>query len=200
MRSKGIGSTRSPSATTMCRRVTTIRQSLSLNQVPDAVLTIRSSGSRAATTAGTTGASLRASRPPMSRSTARSSSCRSAMSPGYPRLSPRELPSADGDERLGEPAQDVAAGVGDHHEVLDARADLPGQVDARLDGHGVASPQRTISALRQARAFVDLEPHAVSQAMAEVVAVARRGDQLARDAVDAAAFGSRAHGVERREL
>ena len=82
-------------------------------------------------------------------------------------------------------------------EVLDPDADRAGHVDARLDGHDLAGGQRRVRALRQPRALVDLGADAVAEAVAEVLAVAGGGDDLARDGVDLAPAGAGAHRGQR---
>src|SRR5438270_9960114 len=75
-----------------------------------------------------------------------------------------------------------------------------GQVDARLDGDDVAGGERVLGQRRQPRPLVDLEPDAVPEAVAEVLAVARVGDQLARGRVDVLAARARANLAERALL
>ena len=76
----------------------------------------------------------------------------------------------------------------------------PGHVDARLDGHDLAGGERRVAALREPRALVDLDADAVAEAVAEVLAVAGGGDDVARDRVDLAAGGAGADRGERRLL
>src|SRR4051812_38697562 len=52
---------------------------------------------------------------------------------------------------------DLAALVGDDHEVLDPHADRAGHVDARLDGDDVPRLQRVLALLGEPRPLVHLE-------------------------------------------
>ena len=96
--------------------------------------------------------------------------------------------------------QDVPPVLGDDHEVLDAHATDAGQVDARLDGHDMARDEPRPAGPCKPRRLVDVEPDAVPEAMAEVVAVARGGDDVAGDRVDLATGRARLDGVQRGDL
>src|SRR4051794_33890746 len=113
-----------------------------------------------------------------------------------------EPPKGSGDdgERLGGPAEDLAGVLGDDDQVLDAHAAAAGDVDARLDRDHVPPRQVRVLAARQPRTLVDLEADAVTEAVAEVVLVSRRGDQVACDRVDLAPGWARPDGRERRLL
>ena len=63
--------------------------------------------------------------------------------------------------------------LGHDDEVLDPHADGARHVDPGLDGDDVAGGERVVALLRQARGLVDLEPDAVAEPVAEVLAVAR---------------------------
>ena len=76
----------------------------------------------------------------------------------------------------------------------------PGHVDPGLDRDDHAGGQRGLALLGQPRPLVDVEPDAVAQPVAEVLGVAGGVDDRARDGVDLAAGGPRAHGRERRLL
>ena len=92
---------------------------------------------------------------------------------------------------FGKPGEDVGLAVGHDHEVLDPDADVAGHVDARLDGHDVARRELALRRLGEPRRLVDLEPDAVAEPVAEVLAVAGRVDDLARDGVDVLARRAR---------
>src|SRR4051812_16385114 len=72
----------------------------------------------------------------------------------------------------GEIGQNLGAAGGEVHIVLDADAAPAGTIDARLDGHDCALPQRRFDGLCQPRRFVHLEAEAVAEAVAESIAVA----------------------------
>ena len=107
---------------------------------------------------------------------------------------------ADQGEALVEAAEVAVPVLADDDQVLDPDAELPGQVDARLDGDDVAGPQLVLGARRQPRALVHLQPDAVAEPVPEALAVARRLDQLARDGVGVAAGEARAERLERGRL
>src|SRR3954447_2756659 len=88
---------------------------------------------------------------------------------------------------------DLAAVVGDDDEVLDPHADRAGHIDPRLDRDDVARLQRVLPLLGEPRPLVDLEPDPVSEAVAEVLGVARVVDDRARDRVDLPAGRARPH-------
>src|SRR5204863_8207576 len=98
---------------------------------------------------------------------------------------------AHGDELFGKVAQDLAALVAAHDEVLDPGAERARHVDARLDRHRVPGDERALLALGEARRLVYLEPHAVAKPVAEALAVAGAADPLARHRVHALAVRSR---------
>src|SRR3954469_2043648 len=87
-------------------------------------------------------------------------------------------PSAGRDQLLRVAGEALAAVRGDHHQILDAHPTDARQVDARLhcddhprlEGCGVGD--------RQAWILVDLEAHAVTGAVLEVLAVAGLGDHV----------------------
>ena len=102
---------------------------------------------------------------------------------------------------FGSPLSTGAAVVGHGDEVLDAHADAPRDVDAGLDRHDVPGAQRLLGGgAREPRRLVDLQAHAVAEAVAEVLAVARPLDDLARDRVDLASAAARAHRAQAGEL
>ncbi len=57
---------------------------------------------------------------------------------------------------------------------------LPGHVDARLDRDDLVGLEHVVGALGQARRLVDLEPDAVTETVAEVVAVPSLADHIPR--------------------
>src|SRR5689334_9045537 len=94
-------------------------------------------------------------------------------------------PSADGGQAFDGLTEDIAPFFGKNNEVLDPHAAATWHVDARLDGHDVPGLERVArGGAREPRPLVHLEPHPVPEPVAEVVAVALRGDQIARDGVD----------------
>src|SRR5580698_114541 len=78
------------------------------------------------------------------------------------------------------------AGSTDHEGVLDPDSALAGQVDPRLDRDRNPVPECTRPARSEHRCFVDLKPHPVAQAMAEIAAMTGRLDQVPRRRVDLA--------------
>src|SRR6201995_63315 len=109
-------------------------------------------------------------------------------------------PLADGDELFGHRREDGACRARHDHQVLDPHPELAGQVDAGLDGDDITAGQHRVRALRHARRLVDLQPHAMPQAVPEVLAVARGGDDLARRRVGLAAARPGADGVQSGQL
>ena len=101
---------------------------------------------------------------------------------------------------LGQRGEDLAAVLGDHHQVLDPDPELARQVDAGLDGDDVAGAQLVLGALRQPRRLVDLEADAVTETVAELLAVAGGVDHRAGDGVDLAAAGPGPDGLEAGQL
>ena len=83
---------------------------------------------------------------------------------------------ADRNQLAGVAVEHFAAVFGDQHEVLDAHAELAGQVDARLDGEHHARLHRRVVRGRHVAGLVHVEADLVSQAMREVGAVARLFD------------------------
>src|SRR6516225_2254220 len=70
-------------------------------------------------------------------------------------------------------------GPGTNHQgVLNPYAALAGQVDARFDGDGNPVPESTRLAHAQLRRLVDLQPHPVTEAVAELLAVPGRLDNV----------------------
>src|SRR5262249_45844456 len=72
-----------------------------------------------------------------------------------------------------------------HQGVLNPDAAQARQVDTRLDGEGNPVPECTRLRHAQLRRLVDLQPHPVTEAMAEVIAVTGRGDDVPRGRVHA---------------
>src|SRR3954468_24373876 len=83
----------------------------------------------------------------------------------------------------GEVGQNLGAAGGEVHIVLDANAAPAGTINARLDRHDCALPERRFDGLCQPRRFVDLEAEAVTEAVAERVAIAAVFDVAASEAV-----------------
>src|SRR5688500_15112952 len=83
-----------------------------------------------------------------------------------------------------EVGQQLAAGVGDEHVVLDADAALAGEVNAGFDGDDHARPQLLLAAgLAHRRQLVDVAADAVAETVAEVLAESGALDDVAGDAV-----------------
>src|SRR5690348_5278829 len=78
----------------------------------------------------------------------------------------------------------AAAVGGDRDDVLDAYAELAGQVDARLDGEAHARDQRLLLAGDHVRRLVGGHADAVAGAVDEVLAVTGLADHLAGHPVD----------------
>src|SRR3954469_23801282 len=89
-----------------------------------------------------------------------------------------------------------AAVLGGHHDVLDAHAEAPGEVDPGLDREAHARLDRPGLALDHVRRLVRGLADAVPDAVDEVLAVAGVGDDLAGGAVDLLAGDPGAHGLE----
>src|SRR5215813_5813212 len=100
-------------------------------------------------------------------------SCGGCLLPGRVSwLQDEQVPGARG-EQLGR------AGPGPHHQgVLDPDAALARQVDAGLDGDGNAGRESTGPYGAQHGCLVDLQAHAVPEAVAEVIAVPGGGDHV----------------------
>src|SRR5271166_5939063 len=81
------------------------------------------------------------------------------------------------------PRVGTAGASTDDEGVLDPDSALAGQVDPRLDGDGNPVRQSTCPAVSDQRRFVYLEANPVAQAMAEVVAVGGRIDDVPRGGV-----------------
>ena len=64
--------------------------------------------------------------------------------------------------------------IRDHDEVLDPHPEPARHVNAGLDRDDVAGPEHVLGGLAEPRRLVDLQPDAVAQAVAVVVAVAGR--------------------------
>src|SRR5215211_5182919 len=98
---------------------------------------------------------------------------------------PRKRHESIDDLQLLRPAAEVAAAVGlDADQVLDADPEAASDVDARLDRDDVALDELVLGGLSQPRRLVDLDSHAVSQAVAELVAVSGRRDHVAGHRVE----------------
>ena len=89
---------------------------------------------------------------------------------------------------------------GHHDQVLDPRPAATRQVDPGLDRDHVAGLQPGLGGPREPRRLVDIEPDAVAEAVAEVIAMPGGGDQVAGDRVDLAALETRPDRRERRLL
>src|SRR3954469_6775261 len=87
-------------------------------------------------------------------------------------------------ELLRQAAEHAVPAVGDGDQILDADAARALDVHPRLDRHYVARLQRIAARHAQTRGLVDLEPDAVAEAVAEVLAVAGLADHVAGDRVD----------------
>src|SRR3954468_3157569 len=74
--------------------------------------------------------------------------------------------------------QQFAAGLGANNAILDADAELAGDVDARLVAEDHPGTQRGAIATDQVGLLVDVEAEAVADAVDEVLAVARVCDYL----------------------
>ncbi len=99
--------------------------------------------------------------------------------------SPPAPPSGDDRQLLGEQRQHLLTARGHDDEVLDPHAQPAGQVDAGLDRHDVTDQQRILARqAREARPLVNLEPDAVAETVAEVIALPRLLDHLACDRID----------------
>src|SRR3954447_7756162 len=104
--------------------------------------------------------------------------------------------SVDDAELLGQAAEIAVAVLGHHDQVLDPHTDLAGQINPWLDGDRLAGEKGVLGASRQARRLVHLEPDAVAEAVAEALAVAGLGDQIACDRVDGLALLAGCNGFE----
>src|SRR3990172_5350700 len=85
--------------------------------------------------------------------------------------------------QLGRLAHHPRLPVLEHHHVLDAHAAPAADVDPRLDGGDHAVLQLILRQPGEPRRLVHQQPHAVAEAMAEVLAVARLRDHVVRQHV-----------------
>lgn len=85
---------------------------------------------------------------------------------------------------LGCTAQGAHAGLGDGAGVFDADAAQAGHIDAGLHGDDVAGGQDLIGPAGNAGLLMDIDAHAMAGAVAEALAVAGLGDDIAGDFVD----------------
>src|SRR5262245_39390865 len=92
--------------------------------------------------------------------------------------------SLDGCQLLRDRSEDHGTVVADGHEVLDANAEAPGHVYPGLDRHDAPALEVALARRRQPRALVDLQSHAMTQAVAELIAAPGRRDAVARHRVD----------------
>src|SRR5690242_15198597 len=120
------------------------------------------------------------------------------VSPGYrgpnSGFEDEQLPWGHGLSRGEQVTGRCEPGPGTNHQgVLNPDAAQTRQVDTRLDGEGNPVPECTRLRHAQLWRLVDLQPHAVSEAMAEVPAVAGRRDDVPRRRVDAGG-GRAGHG------
>src|SRR5436305_11091559 len=90
---------------------------------------------------------------------------------------------ADRDQILAERRQHLGLTVSDDHQVLDPDPAEALEVDARLDGDDVAGRERVARLAREPRRLVHLEPDAVAEPVAELVAEAGVVDPVARGRV-----------------
>src|SRR5437764_2621376 len=108
--------------------------------------------------------------------------------------------SVDDRQLLRERAQHIAARFGNDDQVLDPDAELAREVDPRLDRDRVAGLELAFRARGEPRVLMDVQAHPVAEPVAEVLAVPRRLDHLARDGVDGTQAGPRMHSVHGGEL
>src|SRR5579859_7831757 len=112
----------------------------------------------------------------------------SVFSPGYrgpnSGSEDEQLPWGHGLGRGEQVTGSRGAGPGtDHQGVLNPDAAPARQVDTRLDGDGNPVPEFTRPAHSQGRGLVDLQAHAVTEPVAEVLAVPGRLDDVPRHRV-----------------
>src|SRR3954463_427403 len=107
---------------------------------------------------------------------------------------------ADRDQILAERRQHLGLAVGDDHQVLDPDPAEALEVDARLDGDDVARRERVARFARKARRLVHLEPDAVAEPMAELVAEAGGFDLVAGGSVGVHAGDAGPRSFEARQL
>src|SRR5579875_148539 len=111
------------------------------------------------------------------------------------RLRPESL-LIDDPEGLGDLREDPDPGLADDDEILDADAELAGQIDAGLhrdDGSGL---ERVLGPERERRRLVDLEADPVPEAVTVVALVAGAVDDVAHGLVDLLAVAAGADLVE----
>src|SRR5687768_5342068 len=83
------------------------------------------------------------------------------------------LASADRAQGLGGGAEIPDSALLDHDQILDSDPERPGDVHARFDGHDVAFRQDILRGLAEPGGFMDLQPDAVAEPMAVLVAATR---------------------------
>ena len=92
------------------------------------------------------------------------------------------------------------AAVGrDQYQVLNAHAEFPRQIDARLDGEGHALLHHLRVGRRDRGLLMQPQPDAVPQAMGEIFAVAAGCDVVAGSGIDVAETHARADGLFSRQ-
>jgi len=96
---------------------------------------------------------------------ARHQACAAGFAPPQPlaRAFPSRLPSHQQSPSFGTPCDHPAAVGRDENKILDPHAELPFQVDARLDGHEHARLQHGLRLRAGRRLLVDLVAHAVPE-------------------------------------
>src|SRR3990172_7102745 len=102
--------------------------------------------------------------------------------------------------QLGRVAHHPRLPVLEHYHVFDAHAAPAADVDPRLDRGDHPLLQLILRQPGQPRRFVDQQPDAVAEAVAEVLAVARLGDDVVRQHVSLLAAHAGADKLLRREL
>ena len=113
-------------------------------------------------------------------------------SPARPALQDNELFGGAGDVH--------AALLGEHDHVLNAHAEPSGQVDPRLGGQQGPGGNGLVVPVVEAGVLVDLDAQGVAEAVAEVVPVARVGDNLGPGLVDLLAGDSGPGNGDARQL
>src|SRR4051812_42808287 len=108
---------------------------------------------------------------------------------------PGEL-SPDDVQLPGGVVQASSALVGDGDDVLDADAEIAGEVDPGLDREAHARNERLLLALDHVRRLVGGDADAVAGPVDELFAVARIGDDLTGGPVDVLARHSGSHGLD----
>src|SRR3990172_7172001 len=102
--------------------------------------------------------------------------------------------------KLGRVAHHPRLPVLEHHHALDTHAAPAADVDPRLDGGDHSVLHLVLRLLRQARRLVYQQPHAVAEAVAKVVAVARLRDDVVGQHVRLLAAHAGAHQLLGGEL